>query len=395
MAGALSRNLSNITQLVKLIDECLAMSIAVLGPDVNESGYKFSVNSEGSIRFGLNAIKGVSSSAVDLIVSDREERGAYQSVYDFFERIPSSVANKRTLESLILSGAFDSFGFPRELYSAPMDSGEDTFLVALIRYGQMVMSEQGLNEASLFGGDEEALQIPRPTPPSTCPEVSSIERLNRERDLIGIYLSGHPLDPHRVLLECYCSHTTAELGDLAAIGEGRQVSFGGLITKVYQGTTKRGDPYARITVEDLVGATDIAFFSESYTNFAKYCIVGLSVLLSGVVQKRRYGDELELKIHRVDLLSTAASELIRSVSLEIDVRTIEPEVITELSQLLAPTLTDRDGENNKGYAMLSIRITDGTGRNDVRLSYDRNLIAPTAALLDFCRHHGIQMSVNE
>ena len=395
MAGALSRNLSNITELVKLMDECRAMSIAVLGPDVNESGYKFSVNSEGSIRFGLNAIKGVSSSAVDLIVSDREERGAYQSVYDFFERIPSSVANKRTLESLILSGAFDSFGFPRELYSAPMDSGDDTFLVALIRYGQMVMSEQGLNEASLFGGDEEALQIPRPTPPSTCPEVSSIERLNRERDLIGIYLSGHPLDPHRVLLECYCSHTTAELGDLAAIGEGRQVSFGGLITKVYQGTTKRGDPYARITVEDLVGATDIAFFSESYTNFAKYCIVGLSVLLSGVVQKRRYGDELELKIHRVDLLSTAASELIRSVSLEIDVRTIEPEVITELSQLLAPTLTDRDGENNKGYAMLSIRITDGTGRNDVRLSYDRNLIAPTTALLDFCRHHGIRMSVNE
>ncbi len=114
-----------------------------------------------------------------------------------------------------------------------------------------------------------------------------------------------------------------------------------------------------------------------------------------MVQKRRYGDELELKIHRVDLLSTAASELIRSVSLEIDVRTIEPEVITELSQLLAPTLTDRDGENNKGYAMLSIRITDGTGRNDVRLSYDRNLIAPTTALLDFCRHHGIQMSVNE
>ena len=125
MTGALSRNLSNITELVKLMDECRAMSIAVLGPDVNESGYKFSVNSEGSIRFGLNAIKGVSSSAVDLIVSDREERGAYQSVYDFFERIPSSVANKRTLESLVLSGAFDSFGFPRELYSAPMDSGDD------------------------------------------------------------------------------------------------------------------------------------------------------------------------------------------------------------------------------------------------------------------------------
>lgn len=395
MAGALSRNLNNITELVKLMDECRAMGIAVLGPDVNESDYKFSVNAEGSIRFGLNAIKGVASSAVDMIVAEREKDGPFVSVFDFFERISSSVANKKTLESLVFSGAFDSFGFPRELYLAPMESGEDSFLTALVRYGQVVMSEQGLNEASLFGGDEDALQIPRPTPPSIRPEFSDLERLNRERDLIGIYISGHPLDPYRVILECYCTHRTTELSDLAAVGEGRQVSFGGLISKVFQGMTKRGDPYARITVEDLAGSIDVAFFGESYANHAKYCMKGLYVLLSGTVQKRRYGDELELNIQRIDLLSSVAASLITSVHLVIDVRTISEEVIAELSTLLAPVVANPSDENNKGAAMLSIRITDGTGRNDVELSYDRNLIAPSPVLLDFCRLHGIQMTVNK
>ena len=395
MAGALSRNLNNITELVKLMDECRAMGIAVLGPDVNESDYKFSVNAEGSIRFGLNAIKGVASSAVDMIVAEREKDGPFVSVFDFFERISSNVANKKTLESLVFSGAFDSFGFPRELYLAPMESGEDSFLTALVRYGQVVMSEQGLNEASLFGGDDEALQIPRPTPPSIRPEFSDLERLNRERDLIGIYISGHPLDPYRVILECYCTHRTTELSDLAAVGEGRQVSFGGLISRVFQGTTKRGDPYARITVEDLAGSIDVAFFGESYANHAKYCMKGLYVLLSGTVQKRRYGDELELNIQRIDLLSSVAPSLITSVHLVIDVRTISEEIIAELSTLLAPVVANPSDENNKGAAMLSIRITDGTGRNDVELSYDRNLIAPSPVLLDFCRLHGIQMTVNK
>ena len=276
-----------------------------------------------------------------------------------------------------------------------MESGEDSFLTALVRYGQVVMSEQGLNEASLFGGDEDALQIPRPTPPSIRPEFSDLERLNRERDLIGIYISGHPLDPYRVILECYCTHRTTELSDLAAVGEGRQVSFGGLISKVFQGMTKRGDPYARITVEDLAGSIDVAFFGESYANHAKYCMKGLYVLLSGTVQKRRYGDELELNIQRIDLLSSVAASLITSVHLVIDVRTISEEVIAELSTLLAPVVANPSDENNKGAAMLSIRITDGTGRNDVELSYDRNLIAPSPVLLDFCRLHGIQMTVNK
>ena len=385
MAGALSRNLSNITEIIKLMDECRAMKIRVLNPDVNESDFKFAVNKDGDIRFGLNAIKGVSSSAVEAIIREREENGPYKDIYDFCERVPmnASGVNRKTMESLIFSGAFDSFGLQREHYLAPMETGnDDNFMMALMRYGQVLQTEQSINENSLFGGEEEAMKLPRPTPPSTYPQLSDLERLNKERDLVGLYLSGNPLNPYRVLLECYCPVTALQMNDLDAIGEDRQVSFGGMITKVYNGTTKRGDPYARITIEDTSGSFDLALFSNSYVNFAQYCQQGLFVFLQGVVQKHPYREQLEFVVQRIELLSQVIDTLIQSIHLDIDVRLIDEEVIQTLGDLLS---------NNPGNAMLSIRISDGTGRHDVELTYDQQ-IAPTPLLLDFCQHTGIEMT---
>ena len=385
MAGALSRNLSNITEIIKLMDECRAMKILVLNPDVNESDFKFAVNKDGDIRFGLNAIKGVSSSAVEAIIREREENGPYKDIYDFCERVPmnASGVNRKTMESLIFSGAFDSFGLQREHYLAPMETGnDDNFMMALMRYGQVLQTEQSINENSLFGGEEEAMKLPRPTPPSTYPQLSDLERLNKERDLVGLYLSGNPLNPYRVLLECYCPVTALQMNDLDAVGEGRQVSFGGMITKVYNGTTKRGDPYARITIEDTSGSFDLALFSNSYVNFAQYCQQGLFVFLQGVVQKHPYREQLEFVVQRIELLSQVIDTLIQSIHLDIDVRLIDEEVIQTLGDLLS---------NNPGNAMLSIRISDGTGRHDVELTYDQQ-IAPTPLLLDFCQHTGIEMT---
>ena len=385
MAGALSRNLSNITEIIKLMDECRAMKIRVLNPDVNESDFKFAVNKDGDIRFGLNAIKGVSSSAVEAIIREREENGPYKDIYDFCERVPmnASGVNRKTMESLIFSGAFDSFGLQREHYLAPMEMGnDDNFMMALMRYGQVLQTEQSINENSLFGGEEEAMKLPRPTPPSTYPQLSDLERLNKERDLVGLYLSGNPLNPYRVLLECYCPVTALQMNDLDAVGEGRQVSFGGMITKVYNGTTKRGDPYARITIEDTSGSFDLALFSNSYVNFAQYCQQGLFVFLQGVVQKHPYREQLEFVVQRIELLSQVIDTLIQSIHLDIDVRLIDEEVIQTLGDLLS---------NNPGNAMLSIRISDGTGRHDVELTYDQQ-IAPTPLLLDFCQHTGIEMT---
>ena len=384
MAGALSRNLNNIAEIIKLMDECRTMGIRVLTPDINESDFKFSVNQDGNIRFGLNAIKGVGSSAVEMIIREREENGPFENVYDFFERVPMSIVNKKTLESLIFSGAFDSFGLQREIYSAPMETGnDDSFLSALVRFGQVSQAEQSLNESSLFGGDDEALQIPRPTPPTHFVELSDMERLNKERELVGLYLSGNPLDPYRVLLECYCPVNAQMMNDPEALGEGRQVSFGGMVSNVFIGTTKRGDPYARITIEDTQGSCTIPLFSGNYVSYSQYCQKGLFVFVEGVIQKRRYGEELELNIQRVSLLSDVIDRIISSIHLNIDVRIVNQSIISELGEIIS---------NNSGSAMLSIRLSDGTGRNDVELTYDQGMIAPTPILLDFCRQYGIEMT---
>ena len=384
MAGALSRNLNNISEIIKLMDECRTMGIRVLTPDINESDFKFSVNQDGNIRFGLNAIKGVGSSAVEMIIREREENGPFENVYDFFERVPMSIVNKKTLESLIFSGAFDSFGLPREIYSAPMETGnDDSFLSALVRFGQVSQAEQSLNESSLFGGDDEALQIPRPTPPTHFIELSDMERLNKERELVGLYLSGNPLDPYRVLLECYCPVNAQMMNDPEALGEGRQVSFGGMVSNVFIGTTKRGDPYARITIEDTQGSCTIPLFSGNYVSYSQYCQKGLFVFVEGVIQKRRYGEELELNIQRVSLLSDVIDRIISSIHLNIDVRIVNQSIISELGEIIS---------NNSGSAMLSIRLSDGTGRNDVELTYDQGMVAPTPILLDFCRQYGIEMT---
>ena len=173
------------------------------------------------------------------------------------------------------------------------------------------------------------------------------------------------------------------MNDLSAVGEGRQVSFGGMVSKVFLGTTKRGDPYARITIEDTTGSFDLALFSSSYVNNSQFCQKGLFIFVQGVVQKRRYGDELELNIQRVSLLSDVIESIISSIHLNIDVRIVNQSIISELGDIIS---------NNSGSAMLSIRLSDGTGRNDVELTYDQGMIAPTPILLDFCRQYGIEMT---
>ena len=173
------------------------------------------------------------------------------------------------------------------------------------------------------------------------------------------------------------------MNDPEALGEGRQVSFGGMVSNVFIGTTKRGDPYARITIEDTQGSCTIPLFSGNYVSYSQYCQKGLFVFVEGVIQKRRYGEELELNIQRVSLLSDVIDRIISSIHLNIDVRIVNQSIISELGEIIS---------NNSGSAMLSIRLSDGTGRNDVELTYDQGMVAPTPILLDFCRQYGIEMT---
>ena len=240
MAAVMSRSLANITDITKLMDECKAMGINTLGPDVNESNLKFTVNKEGNIRFGLGAVKGVGEGAVQSIMEEREKNGPFKGIFDFVQRVNLTACNKKNLECLALAGGFDSFPeLKREQYFA-VNSKNEVFLETLVRYGNRYQADQAAAANSLFGG-ENVVDIATPEIP-VAERWSDLDRLNRERDLVGIYLSAHPLDEYSVVLEHVCNTHMAELEDKTAL-VGREITMGGIVTAVRRGISKNGNPY--------------------------------------------------------------------------------------------------------------------------------------------------------
>ncbi|NCD14942.1 MAG: DNA polymerase III subunit alpha, partial [Bacteroidia bacterium] len=294
MAAVLSNNLNNITEITKFMDECKAMGMNVLCPDVNESFLKFSVNSEGDVRFGLAAIKSVGQGAANDIIAEREKNGPYSDIFDFVERVNLSSCNKKTIEALALAGAFDSLpGIHREQFFATNSKGEE-FMETLIRYGSKYQMDKQGAMVSLFG-DDTSFQIARPEIPQAA-RWSDLERLNKERELIGIYLSAHPLDDYEFILKYVCNADTVRLQELEPLN-GMEITFGGIITMVREGQTKRGSPYTIFKIEDYAGSYEMALFSEDSVNFGRYARIGLSIYIEGKVQPKRYREnELEVKI---------------------------------------------------------------------------------------------------
>ena len=274
MAGNMSRCLNDITKITKLMSECQNMGIKCMGPDVNESWQKFSANKKGEVRFGLAAIKGMGDAAAQAIIDERQKNGPYKSIYDFAERVNLSAVNRKAFESLALSGAFDSFPIKREQYFGVNTKG-DTFLDTLVRYGQLFQAEQAEARNSLFGGlDAVAIATP-PVPQAEA--WSTIERLNKERDLVGIYISGHPLDDYRIVLDKLCNTHCVELGDKMELLKKGKVTFGGMVTAVRTGFTKKGSAYGVVSIEDYYGAGELALFGEDWGNHNSKFIIGSSV----------------------------------------------------------------------------------------------------------------------
>jgi len=356
MAAVLSRNLSNITEITKFMDECRAMDIKVLGPDVNESFLKFSVNKSGDIRFGLAAVKGVGEGAVNNIIDERKKNGPFKGIFDFVERINLSSCNKKTIESLALGGAFDNFTeISRERFFALNNKGE-TFIDQLIRYGNkfQVDKQQAVN--SLFG-DEGFVDITHPEIPP-AEKWSDLERLNKERELIGIYLSAHPLDEYSIILKHVCNTGMAELEDKDAL-RNKELSFGGLVSDIREGMTKNGKPYMVIKIEDFTGNGEVALFGGDYIDFGRYGRKGLYLFIKGRVQPRQYNpNQLELKIISMQLLPEVKDRLIEKMTIVLPLHELDATMIEEIS-----TLT----KNNEGNTLLYFEIIDGEKNMKVEL----------------------------
>lgn len=356
MAATMSRNISNITEITKLMDECKATGISVLGPDINESNHKFSVNRHGDIRFGLGAIKGVGEAAVQSILTERKKNGVFKDIFDFVQRVNLSACNRKNIENLALAGSFDSFpGIKREDFFVK-NAKEETFSDILIKYGNKYQADQNAAANSLFGG-EHAVEIATPEIIS-APEWGNLERLNKERDLVGIYLSAHPLDEYIPILEKMCNAKMADLNDLTPL-QNHDLILGGIVTAVKEGMTKKGSPYGRVKMEDFSGAAEFVFFGDDWVGKKNYFTEGMFLYLTGKCQPRKWQpDEWEVKINGVKLLSDVKDDEIKKITVSIPLSFITSEFVLEFSELI---------QKNPGKVDLSFVICDDDGQNRVNM----------------------------
>jgi len=329
MAAVMSRNISNITEITKFMDECKAMGMEVLGPDVNESNLKFTVNSEGNIRFGLGAIKGVGENAVQCIMNERQENGPFKGIFDFVQRINLNTCNRRNIENIALAGGFDNFPeIRREQFFVGNAKGE-TFIETLIRYGNKYQADKSFAVNSLFGGDN-IIDIATPEIP-IAERWNDLERLNRERELVGIYLSAHPLDEYSIVLDHICNTKMAELENKEAIAN-KDLTMGGMVTAVRRGIGKTGNPYGFVKIEDFSGFYEFAFFGADWVNFQGYLQEGTFLYIKGKCQPKKWKEnELEIKVNLIELLPDVKEKLIEKFTITIPLPVLNTALITELA----------------------------------------------------------------
>ena len=379
MAGVLSRNLNDISKITTFMEECQRMGIEVLGPDVNESHLKFTVNQQGALRFGMAGIKGVGEGVVLEIIREREARGPFKDVYDFIERISLQVVNKKALEALAAAGGFDNLGKThRAQFFAPFEGEEGTFIERLLRYGNRFQSDQASTQNSLFGAANMVVEIKKPELPK-CNEYTTLEKLEREKELIGIFLSAHPLDDYRLELRNFCNLKLDALNDLEAL-RGREFTTGGMVVGLREGLTKKGNRFAILKLEDFTGSFEFAFFGQDFADFFGPISSGKFLMIKGKVQARRKWkpedeDKLEVKVHKVSLLSEVLETQVHDMTLRMALQDLSQEVVTEMARL---------SMENAGKVVLRFQVYDKEEPNQQVKLLSRNVrVSLTPELLRF------------
>ena len=365
MAGNMSRCLNDITKITKLMSECQAMGIPCLGPDVNESEQKFSANKKGEVRFGLSAIKGMGEAAATNIIAERHKNGQYKDIFDFVQRVNLSAVNRKAMESLALSGGFDSFGIRREQYFAQNAKG-DTFVETLLRYGQVYQSEQSSMQNSLFG-DMGGVEIQMPPVPE-CEQWSTMELLKRERELVGIYLSAHPLDDYAVVLKHMCNLNCTQIGremDKKAFASIEELTFGGIVTSVSQRWTKTNKPFGIVTIEDFEGQGELALFGEEWTKWQSMLQEEYHVYITAqcVQRFRNNPDAYDMVIKKIEFLSDVKEKSIEKFTVYMEATMFNDAQLTDLETTL---------KSSDGKVPLYINIHDAKNNTNIQL-YSRNI----------------------
>ncbi len=358
MAAIMTRRKNDIKEITKLMDECSSLGVKTLGPDVNESFSNFGVNKKGEIRFGLAAIKGIGESAAEAIIEERKNNGPYKDIYDFAQRVSFSQVNRRCYESLVASGAFDSFGLAREQYMEIANKQGDKFLDTLVRFGQSYQNAVGEAQSSLFGFDGFNDTIGKPPVPKNYTKMSSMELLNRERDLVGIYLSAHPLDDYKFVLDKMCNTNCMELGDKELLSTRDNAIFGGIVSGVRTGFTKQGKPYGIVTIEDYSGSGELAIFDE-WGTWSGYFVAGVALYITATCKKRfptsKYYD---FKLGSVKYMSDMKNKYVDKFTISAKSDELTEELVNDLFTVV---------EDNAGTVPLFFNIYDSKFKKTILL----------------------------
>jgi DNA polymerase-3 subunit alpha len=346
MASVLTHNMNDIKKVSFFMDECKWMGIEILGPSANESERKFSVNKDGAIRFGLAAIKGVGDTAAEEIIRERNENGIYSSIFGICKRVNQRVVNKKSLENLAIAGAFDEFGVNRSAYVVETVNGKGVDMA--VKFGNQVQSDALSNQASLFGG-AGSLEISEPELP-VVEQWSLMEKLQLEKELVGIYISGHPLNNYKFEIDHFTSHTILNLEEQNLKLEGAEIKLAGLITSVRDSVSKNGKPFCIFTLEDFSGTREFALFGEKYTQFKPWIELNTQIFISAKGEKSyRDQDKLDLNLLQITFLEDTVDHQLKKVTLEIEAEDINEDIMESIFDLI----------DERGKVKLAFKVKSG------------------------------------
>jgi DNA polymerase-3 subunit alpha len=354
MAAVLTNSMGDIEKLTFFIDECRKMGLTVLGPDINKSEHSFSVTSNGEVSFGLGAVKGVGEAAVAAMVEEREKNGPFHDVFDLMSRINLRSANKKTFESLIMSGALDAFGITRAQYFFA-ENGRDTFLESLLRYGAAAQSLNSDSQNSLFGA-ESGMTVSKPKAPE-CPAWSRLELINKEKEVAGFYISGHPLDDFKFDLEQFCKSKISSLHDLNPL-KGKEIALGGLVIGAQHLTAQNGNLWGTFTIEDFSGSIALKLFKENYLKWRHLLVPGTFLYIKAKVESFKNDGQLEIKPTGIELLAGIREKLVKSLTLTIPLHDVKEESIRNIHDMVSAY---------PGNCSLKINLFDTDGNMSVEL----------------------------
>ncbi|MBN2867299.1 MAG: DNA polymerase III subunit alpha, partial [Flavobacteriaceae bacterium] len=388
MAAVLSNNMNDIKQVTFFMEECKRMKLQVLGPDVNESFYKFSVNKDNAVRFGMGAIKGVGHGAVKTIVENRKEDGPYTSIFDLAKRIDLRAANKKAFENLALAGGFDELGDTHRAQYFYKDGGDLTFLEKAIKYGAKHQENENSAQVSLFGGESE-VQIEEPAIPE-CETWGTMEKLAKEREVVGVYISGHPLDDFKIEMKTFCNANLSVFNDIEKYVN-REMTFGGVVTDVQHRVSKQGKGWALFTVEDYTDTYEFRIFGEEYLKFRHFLLQNNFVYVKVFVREgwvnRDTGKKSDprLQFNNFQLLQDVLESYAKKLSIQLNIKDLDVEKIQRLKGLVSL---------HPGNQALNFVVYDNRDQVKLTMTSRKQKVKVSQELLDELENEQVYFKLN-